>query len=365
MMTSSLTIDEATQRYEAWLRTQTRIVKRDLEHKHEEMRRGAFTFLRATYYRWAGVWPRECPDLIDAPAITGVGDLHIENFGTWRDEEGRLAWGINDFDEAALLPYTNDLVRLATSAVLAHREGTLGIGIGGFCALLLKGYTAGLLEGGRPVVLDEGSRALRERMVELLVDPDRFWTKKMGSDLRQTPRPPAGVRGVLRHALHPRATLTTIKARVAGVGSLGRPRFVAIAEWQGGRIAREAKAYVPSAGLWAAGRTAPKLPFHTMRLLTKACRSRDPYLFLYRGWIVRRLAPDSDKVNLNRLASPALERQLTELMGRELANVHLATPGRTPAILRDLRARKSEWLPKAAAQMLRRTEEDYAAWRRR
>ena len=29
-----------------------------------------------------------------------VGDLHVENFGTWRDSEGRLIWGINDFDEA-------------------------------------------------------------------------------------------------------------------------------------------------------------------------------------------------------------------------------------------------------------------------
>jgi uncharacterized protein (DUF2252 family) len=24
----------------------------------------------------------------------------VENFGAWRDVEGRLIWGINDFDEA-------------------------------------------------------------------------------------------------------------------------------------------------------------------------------------------------------------------------------------------------------------------------
>src|SRR5260370_32652719 len=47
--------------------------------------------------------------------VLAVGDLHVENFGTWRDAEGRLTWGVNDFDEAYPLPYTIDLARLATS----------------------------------------------------------------------------------------------------------------------------------------------------------------------------------------------------------------------------------------------------------
>ena len=46
-----------------------------------------------------------------------------ENFGTWRDAEGRLIWGVNDFDEAARMPYALDIVRLATSAVLAEVRG--------------------------------------------------------------------------------------------------------------------------------------------------------------------------------------------------------------------------------------------------
>jgi len=36
--------------------------------------------------------------------VLAVGDLHVENFGTWRDAEGRLIWGVNDFDEAWRLP---------------------------------------------------------------------------------------------------------------------------------------------------------------------------------------------------------------------------------------------------------------------
>ena len=109
-------IHDITARYETWLRTQTKVVKRDLDEKHAAMSESPFPFLRATYYAWAVLWPAALPELAQAPRVTAIGDLHIENFGTWRDAEGRLAWGINDFDEAATLPYTNDLVRLATSA---------------------------------------------------------------------------------------------------------------------------------------------------------------------------------------------------------------------------------------------------------
>ena len=89
------------------------------------MRLGEFPFLRATFYRWAQLWAKVCPDAAKAPAVLAVGDLHVENFGTWRDIEGRLIWGINDFDEVNYMPYTIDLVRLAASAHFAINEGHL------------------------------------------------------------------------------------------------------------------------------------------------------------------------------------------------------------------------------------------------
>src|SRR5664280_3383646 len=79
----------------------------------------AFPFLRATYYRWAQTWQEICPELISGPVVLSVADLHVENYGTWRDLEGRLVWGINDFDEAFQLPWAADVLRLATSAVIA------------------------------------------------------------------------------------------------------------------------------------------------------------------------------------------------------------------------------------------------------
>ena len=77
------------------------------------MRESAYIFLRATFFRWMQLWPERCPKLDEAPEVVGVGDLHLENFGTWRDEDNRLVWGVNDVDEACEIPYTLDLVRLA------------------------------------------------------------------------------------------------------------------------------------------------------------------------------------------------------------------------------------------------------------
>jgi len=82
----------ATAQYEEWLSRELEILPEDLKRKHELMREGIFPFLRATFYRWAQLWPDVCPEFADAPQLLAVGDLHIENFGTWRDVEGRLVW---------------------------------------------------------------------------------------------------------------------------------------------------------------------------------------------------------------------------------------------------------------------------------
>ena len=125
------TVKKATKDFEAWLGERTTLVEADLEFKHQTMAQDAFSFLRGTFYRWAQVWPKACEALSQTPPVLAVGDLHVENFGTWRDTDGRLVWGVNDFDEAYSMPYTNDLVRLATSALLAAQEGQLSLKSGG------------------------------------------------------------------------------------------------------------------------------------------------------------------------------------------------------------------------------------------
>src|SRR5271167_3043685 len=157
-----MNIVKATRHYEAWLGQHTSLVKPDLRLKHERMAESPFPFFRATFYRWMQVWPEVCADLATAPQVLAVGDLHVENFGTWRDIEGRLVWGINDFDEAAVLPYTIDLVRLAASAMVAITAGHLTLKPKDACAAILQGYKESLAHHGRPYVLEEENNWLRQ-----------------------------------------------------------------------------------------------------------------------------------------------------------------------------------------------------------
>jgi hypothetical protein len=103
------TITAATLRYERWVRKRVDVVEADLQLKHKEMASSLFAFLRATFYRWASLWPAVCPDLGEAPRVRAVGDLHVENFSTWRDTEGRLVWGVNDFASNKVIPVFAEL----------------------------------------------------------------------------------------------------------------------------------------------------------------------------------------------------------------------------------------------------------------
>ncbi len=99
----------------------------------------AFQFLRATYWRWSETIYHACPDLKRGPEVLAVGDI-VENFGTWRDAEGRLVWGVNDYDGAAEMPFGLDIVRLAVSACWQ----VPGITKSEICGAVLDGYRAGL-----------------------------------------------------------------------------------------------------------------------------------------------------------------------------------------------------------------------------
>lgn len=108
------------------------------------MKESPFLFLRGTFYGWAQLWPSICADLCDAPTVLAVGDLHVNSFGTWRDAEGRLCWGVDDFDESHPLAYTNDLVRLATSLRIVTDADELRIKFREGCDAILRGYRQAL-----------------------------------------------------------------------------------------------------------------------------------------------------------------------------------------------------------------------------
>lgn len=293
--------------------------------------------------------------------VLAVGDLHVENFGTWRDCEGRLVWGINDFDEAFALPYTNDLLRLAVSAHLAIAGNQLAIQPADACKAIVAGYTSGLRDGGRPFVLAEDHKWLRSTVMSNLRNPVKYW-KKLNSLSTIAEKLPAKASKALENMLPEKKLEYRVVHRVAGLGSLGRQRFVSIAEWNGGQIAREAKALVPSAVAWISGKDEEKTRYR--KIVEQAVRCPDPFLAVRKGWIVRRLAPDCSRVELASLPKGRDEYKLLERMGWETANIHLGSDRTIGKVKDDLSGRASDWLHAEAKALVQATTEDWNEWRR-
>jgi hypothetical protein len=345
--------------YEKWLRQRLTLVPADLRRKREKTRRTPFAFLRGTFFRWVEVWPHACRDVVDAPRVLSVGDIHVENFGTWRDADGRLAWGINDFDEAENLPYTNDLVRLCTSAILAINNSSARVSVRRACESVMEGYRNSLDTGGAPIVLGKPNRWLKALAEQRMADDAAFWEPILGLT-RVTP--PRSLRPLLLQALPEPHSKPRFVHRQAGIGSLGRQRFATLASWSGGPVAREAKALTISAVHWLEHRANATVRYQ--QLLRRAIRAADPSLSVRQGWVIRRLAPDCRKIEFADLPEHTNLRPLLDAMGRELGNVHLGTARLRSAILRDLDRRDAHWLQQASERMAELTERDWKAWRK-
>lgn len=354
-------IIEATAGYERWLAGQCAVVRPDLRHKHEEMARDPFRFFRATYYRWCQHWDLASDVWRGATSVLAVGDLHLENFGTWRDADGRLVWGVNDFDEATPLPWVSDLVRLAASVLLAIELDRLGLDEREACEVLVDGYANGLARGGEPFVLEEGHASLRKAATGGLRDPQAFWKAMTSLPVTSSPDRTAAARIV--DALPEKGLDVRFHRRTSGLGSLGRARFVGVANWRGGLIAREAKALAPSAAAWARSRKMRLL--HCARLLRLAVRVPDPTVTADDRWVVRRLAPHCTRVELRDLPQERDELRLIGAMGFETANVHLGTRSARSALRSELRAWSPRRLRKVAAEMVGRLEDDWRLFRRK
>jgi len=345
--------------YEVWLRKQLdQLWKKDLDEKHAKMRDSPFVFLRATYWRWAETILILCDDLADAPAVIGVGDIHLENYGVWRDGEGRLVWGVNDFDEAAEMPYAVDIVRLATSAILSQpsrRRARRSI-----CADILEGYRRGLAKP-RPFTLDEKHMWLRTLFAVKENERRRFW-KKMDRLERETRIPERYGKPINAQLPGGDAVVDKFARRAAGTGSLGRPRYVALATWRGGRLVREAKALVPSAWLLSHRQRSPR-PSGAL-IANGRYRAPDPWYQVDRGVVVRRLSPNSRKIEVLDHPEALREPDMLQAMGYELANVHVGTGDRRQAIEKDLDRRKGKWLVRAAETAAGFVIRDFEEWRR-
>jgi hypothetical protein len=345
--------------YETWLRTGlgSDVVEADLAKKHDKMKSGSFTFLRATYWRWAETILDICPELRSAPVVLAIGDTHLENFGTWRDVEGRLVWGANDFDDAAPMPYALDLVRLAVSASLARTDEAPSVRE--ISEAILRGYRGGLSKS-EPIILDRDHKRLRETLVLSNAERQDFWDR-----IEHLDHEPLGSQPkfelALRNALPQPGDEFKFARRSAGTGSLGRPRFVTCAKWRGGPVLREAKSLVMSA--WSLRHKRDDPTIYADVIANGRARSPDPHYNVSDHILVRRLSPNSRKIEVKDDPATLLSMEMLELMGFEIANCHADDAATVASICNDLDRRGSEWLrdgAKKAAASVAAEQKEYS-----
>lgn len=83
-----------------------------------------------------------------APLAWICGDMHLENFGSYKGENGLVYFDLNDFDEAVLAPASWEPVRLVTSIFIAFASLKIGKAKAMHMAkLFLKSYSETLIAG--------------------------------------------------------------------------------------------------------------------------------------------------------------------------------------------------------------------------
>jgi uncharacterized protein (DUF2252 family) len=137
-----------------------------LKLKYAAMRADPFVFLRGTCHLFYERLPSV--DVLDRAPVTWVcGDLHMENFGSFKGDNRLVYFDINDFDEAALAPCTWDIVRFLSSVLVGAR--TLALrkpDAVALCHTFLESYAAALSNGKAGWI----ERETAEGMVKELLD---------------------------------------------------------------------------------------------------------------------------------------------------------------------------------------------------
>jgi uncharacterized protein (DUF2252 family) len=297
-----------------------------LAMKYSALRKSPFTFLRGTnhlfYARLA-----ESGFSVAAPAVWCCGDLHLENFGSYKGDNRQVYFDINDFDEAALAPASWELVRLAASLQVGLIE--LGLSVDRVAMLVealiaeyaaaLAGGKAGWIERGtaRGIVeqlLDQLSDRKRPAFLDrrtVLVDKERRLLVDTGKALPATMEERAQVTATVDSFAASQGRpdffrVLDVARRIAGTGSLGVPRYVVLVEGKGspdGNYLIDLKRAAPStlgtlfASLqpqWASAADRITGVQHHMQAVTAAWLH--PVTHLGQPFVLRALQPSEDRL---------------------------------------------------------------------
>jgi uncharacterized protein (DUF2252 family) len=221
--------------------------------KYQAMCSDVFSFFRGTCHLFYEDLPTSST-LNDAPLVWICGDLHLENFGSYKGDNRLVYFDINDFDEAALAPCSWDLVRFLTSVFVG--VNTLGVSQSEeicLCNSFLEAYIAALAKGKAHSVETETSEGMIKELLESLKQRrrkdflnERTTEKKAGRrliiDNKRTRKCEAEQKEKVAKAINNWAAtqpnpqffkVLDVAERIAGTGSLGVSRYIILVEGKG------------------------------------------------------------------------------------------------------------------------------------
>jgi uncharacterized protein (DUF2252 family) len=345
-----------------------------------------FAFLRGTCHLFYQDFPADAR-LNQAPPAWICGDLHLENFGTYKGDNRLSYFDINDFDEAVLAPASWELSRFLVSVLAA--ADTLKVRPAeaiALCHCFLDAYVGNLAEGKprwverataegmvrdllrdlrlreRPAFLDrrtdirKGKRKLRLDGVKALPvnDVERDKVTQLMAAYAETQHAPEFFR------------VLDVARRIAGTGSLGLERYAILVRGRGrldGNFLLDLKFAPGSALAPYVPATQPKWRTEAERVVAvqKRVQAISPAFLSAvsvgsQSYVLKELLPQQDRLSLN-LWGGKLRRleSVMHTMGGIVAWAHLRSGGRQGSACAD------DWIAfgRSAAQW-RSTLLDYA-----
>ncbi len=215
-----------------------------LKVKYKRMSENAFRFFRGTCHLFYEDLSK-MDSLPASPTCWITGDLHIENFGSYKGDNGLVYFDVNDFNEAVLAPITWEIARMTTSVFVAFDDLKIDPAEAeAMASLFLKTYSSILAMGkakyieakiAKGIVRDflekVGERTLGELLdgrvfkkgkeLRLYIDGERHL--KLEPELKDKLKDFISV--WIRNN-HPRYRCLDVAFRIAGTGSVGVKRYV-------------------------------------------------------------------------------------------------------------------------------------------
>lgn len=320
--------------------------------KLRRMAESPFAFLRGTPRLFYEDWPKRDP-LHRAPRAWLCGDLHLENFGTYRADNGLTYFDINDFDEGSRGPVTWDLARFAASAVLeCRRRGFPTARQRALLNHLIDAYALQIIGGKARWIERETATGLIRELFDHLAPKrraDLLAKRTAGSRLRvdgekAIPLLDGQIKTLEQFASSQLSGFRLLDAarRIAGNSSLGWPRFVLFVETPSRERRLIDLKFAPDPVPPAVLRSPqPEWRSNSHRVVeTQAMMQAIPHALLSavqldgRPYILRELLPQEDRVKIAKATHVDFEHFILTLAAAA-AWAHLRASGRRDSATAD------------------------------